>query len=453
MSIRDLAQAFRSRQLSPVEVVQERIAGLDDWQRRTRLFVRVDPEAALQEARESEARYAAGRPLSPLDGILVGLKDLIDVAGQVTTAGSAVRQGARAAHDAPVVDRLRQAGANMALGKLNLHEFAYGPTGTSSFYGAVGNPYDPRLMAGGSSSGSAVAVASGLMSAALGTDTGGSIRIPAAFCGLSGLKPTWGSVSTEGVVPLAWSLDHVGPLARSVSDLQMVHQVLVDRPWQPDPVPRRPRLFWPESHQIFCYESGLDAYVADAWTTIAQELGAEVVRGLLPDLEQIWLAQSIVLGSEALAYHWNTLREHAGQYQPDVAERLQRGGAHLAVEYVAALRYRQEAAARYDAWMRSFDAVVLPTVPIRPPSLAMETWHGPAGHEEDVRAVVTRFTNPFNFLGLPALSIPWGQYQGLPVGLQLVGRRHRDASLVALGQHIQDRFPESLPAPPPGALV
>lgn len=452
MRIKALHQAFLQGDLSPVEVVQESIAHVDAWQARTRLFTHVTAEAALSEARSSEERYRRGTPRSRLDGVLVGLKDLIDVHGEPTTAGSRGRVDHRAEHDAPVVARLKEAGANLALGKLNLHEFAYGPTGTSSHFGATRNPYDAERMAGGSSSGSGVAVAAGLVSAALGTDTGGSIRIPASFCGISGIKPTYGLVPTEGVVPLSWSLDHVGPMARTVEDVAEVLGVLLGTTLH-GTVPDQPRVFWPDEAQLAGFDPRVLAAVGDAVAAMQQAMGARVVRGPLEEIQNIWLAQSIIIGAEALSLHWPRVSTHPEQYQPDVADRLFGGGAVSAVEYLQALRFRQKVAAYYDQWMRTVDVVVLPTVPILPPRLDALTVTNEAGGREDVRGVVTRFTNPFNFLGLPALSIPWGMVAGLPVGLQMVGARGEDANLLALGERLQSLCPERLPDRPEGALA
>lgn len=446
--IGQLVRSFQSRTFTPVEMVEDRIERALDWQLRIPIFVQMTAEAALAEAKRSEERYRQRRTLSSLDGILVGLKDLIDLKGRPTTAGSRAVASESAVADAEVVGRMKSQGVNVDLGKLNLHEYAYGPTGNSSAFGPVGNPFDVGRMAGGSSSGSAAAVATGIMSAALGTDTGGSVRIPAAFCGISGLKPTYGRVPTGGVVPLSWSLDHVGPMARRVIDVKAVWRALIGTPDQARPV-NSLRVYWPQSSQTECYDAALQAYVAEGIQQIVDAFAGQVERGPLMDLELIWLAQSIVIGSESLAYHYESLARRRGQYQRDVADRLVRGGAHLAAEYLSALRYRQEAFRRWDAWFEAFDVIILPTVPVVAPALhtqAVPSPHQP--YEEDVRAVLTRFTAPFNFLGLPALSIPWGLLKGLPVGIQLVGRRGDDDTLLALGEAIQDRFPESVPVVP-----
>lgn len=451
MNARALHEAFRRGQRNPVDVLEERVPLIGPWQERTHLFVDWDLDRARKAAEASWGRYQDGTFQSEWDGILVGLKDLIDVEGQRTSAGSGLRLQHRADRDAAVTRRLREAGALYELGKLNLHEFAYGPTGASSYFGPVGNPWDPKRMSGGSSSGSAVAVASGIVRGALGTDTGGSVRIPAALSGISGLKPTYGVISTEGVVPLSWSLDHVGPMARTVDDVQSLWHLLTGHAGVAPPG-RRPRVFWPEASQIFCYDKELDTHVQETIRKILGALDAEVTRGPLMDLEEIWLAQSIIIGSEALSYHWGNLSERAQDYQPDVRERLTQGGAHLAVEYLAALRWRQETARRYDAWFQAYDWMILPTVPVVAPYLTDTAVTNPAGASEDVRAVLTRFTAPFNFLGIPALSLPFGLFRGLPVGIQLVAPRGQDDWLLAWGQDIQRRFPDSM-AVPPGALA
>lgn len=444
-SIVALHEAFLDGSARPVQMMEERIEKARHWQELTPIFSSFDPEAALDAARMSEERYQKKRPLSVLDGVAVGLKDLIDVRGAQTRAGSLVTAGVMPAQaDADVTAALRRSGANFSLGKLNLHEFAYGPTGDISHWGAVGNPFDLSRMTGGSSSGSAAAVAVGIVSAALGTDTGGSVRIPAGLTGISGLKPTYGRLSGRGVAPLSWSLDHVGPMARTVSDIAAVWQVLTGA--TPAQLPERLRIFWPDDPQIQCWDPSLQHYWESTAAAALQVLGAEVVRGRLVDLTPIWLAQSIIIGSEALSWHWPTLVKQRDQYQPQVAERLEKGGAHLAVEYVQSLRYRQQAAQSWDEWMMEFDAVLLPTTPITAPLLHTRTVPSLDGSEEDVRAVLTRFTAPFNFLGVPALSIPGGVHQGLPVGMQWVGRRHQDELLLALGQTIQERLPDLIPS-------
>lgn len=442
-------EEFRRGTRSPVLMIEESLRLAQQWQVRTPLFITLNPEKALRAAHQSAERYDNGRPLSRLDGFAIGLKDLIDVRGERTTAGSAWRETSIAHEDAEVVGRLRAQGVNVDFGKLNLHEYAYGPTGDSSYFGAVANPYDLTRIAGGSSTGCAVAVATGVLPAAIGTDTGGSIRIPAALTGISGFKPTYGSLSLQGVVPLSWSLDHIGPMSRRVSDCRVVWEALGGSalPAFENEI-RSLAVFWPEDNRTRCYDEELEQYVQEAISEITGSFAAVVERGPLPELDSIWLAQSILIGAEALDYHYFQLRESADRYQVDVARRLAAGGAHLAHEYIQALRYRQAQAERWDEWLRTFDVLILPTVPILAPALQTRTVSSRTGDAEDVRSVLTRFTSPFNFLGLPALSIPWGMLRGLPVGIQLVGQRGQDAKVLALGEAIQERFPKSLPALP-----
>jgi aspartyl-tRNA(Asn)/glutamyl-tRNA(Gln) amidotransferase subunit A len=447
-SLLERHEEFWRKTLSPVVVTEESLRLAQRWQQRTPLFVSLDEDAALNAARQSAQRYEGGCPLSHLDGIVIGLKDLIDVRGQPTTAGSAWRETMVAQEDAALVARLRAQGVNVDFGKLNLHEYAYGPTGDSSYFGAVANPHDLTRMAGGSSSGCAAAVAAGILLAAIGTDTGGSIRIPAALTGISGFKPTYGSLPLNGVVPLSWSLDHIGPLARRVSDCRVLWEALGGSKAAAFERVEPLKFFWPEDSRVRCYDPDLEDYMQEAVQEITGAFASTVARGPLPQLDSIWLAQSILIGSEALSYHYSQLREDPVRYQPDVAQRLVSGGAHLAHEYIQALRYRQSEAQRWDQRMQEFDVLILPTVPILAPALHTRTVSSWTGEVEDVRGVLTRFTSPFNFLGLPALSIPWGMFQGLPVGIQLVGRRGQDDRILALGEAIQEHFPKSLPAVP-----
>lgn len=443
----DLSDRYRRGAADPVTVASERLELARAWQAHMPIFIGLTPDRAMAAAYAARERYRAGAPLSTWDGVPVGFKDLIDVEDFVTTAASCVRlDGPQADHDAAVVEPFRAAGANFGFGKLNLHEFAYGPTGNSSAFGAVSNPFDESRMIGGSSSGSAAAVCTGILEGALGTDTGGSVRIPAAFAGISGLKPTYGAVSRRGVIPLSWSLDHVGPMARRVTDLADMWQVLTGEAVS---LPTgRPRIFWPDDAQVQCEDGELEDWWESVVVEMADSVDAQVVRGPLMDLAPIWLAQSIIIGSEALAYHGATLLKEPEKYQPDVRDRLIRGGANLAHEYLAALRYRQRASSEWDVNMADFDLVVLPTTPVVAPLLQASTVSGRDGKPTDVRGVLTRLTAPFNFLGVPALSIPAGLYRGLPVGVQWVGRRGGDAALLGWAARIQSRLPHTLPDPP-----
>lgn len=468
--IEELHQQFLSRDLSPQDALEDMIQQIERWEPWVNAWIRRDYDRARQEAEASSGRYRAGRPLGLLDGIPIGLKDLVETAGIPTTAGSEILKDYIPARDSTIVDRLRGQGAILSLGKLNMHEFAFGPTGTSSYFGPMRNPYDSGRMAGGSSGGSGVAVATGMVPVAIGSDTGGSIRIPAAFCGVAGLKPTYGRISRAGVIPLSWSLDHLGPLARTVEDLAIVTEALsgydpldptsspravpglreaLDRPWD-GPM----TLFYPDTPEWQAYDPKVTQAMEDAARVFERELGARIVRGSLPRRNEIVAMQQVIMGSEAAAFHWHWLEGESARYQPDVYDRLTTRSSYLAVQYIEALRQRNDVVAEYEAWFKDYDAVILPTVPVLPPALDETFVITPSGSREDVRATVTRFTGPFNLLGFPALSLPLALSQeGLPIGLQMVGRPFAEVRLLQLGYLFQSRtsFGEQRPALPKDA--
>lgn len=439
-------QEFVAGRTTPTAVLKEQVRRAQKWQSTNPIFIDLHVHPAERTAYEADRRYAENGSLSVLDGLSIGLKDLINLAGEPTTGGSRVIWTPSAAQDAVIAGQLRALGANLDLGKLNLHEYAYGPTGSISAYGAVSNPYDMTRMAGGSSSGSAAAVATGVVTAAIGTDTGGSIRIPAALCGVVGFKPTYGSLSLQGIVPLSWTLDHVGPLAQSVADLRVLLDSLQKRSRTSKGRPNLSdlRIYWPQGREVSTYDVALGEYVDDAISRITETMGWHVERGELWEVDTMRLAQSIILGSEALSVHVQKVMDPEAPYDPRTRQRLIQGGAHSAVEYLQALHYRQTMIRQYDRFMASYDAIMLPTVPVIAPVMTTTEAKTPWGESQDVKAALTRLTSPFNFLGLPALSIPWGFFMGLPVGLQLVGRRHADDFICELGEVIEERFPESL---------
>ncbi len=397
-------------------------------------FTTVLEESARTEAEAAAREIAAGRYRGPLHGVPVSIKDLIDVAGVPTTAASRVPVGSPPDADAAVVARLRAAGA-IVIGKCNLHEFAFGTTGEDSAFGPARHPLDPGRSPGGSSSGSAVSVAAGMAWASVGTDTGGSIRIPAAACGLVGLKPTFGEVPCDGVVPLAPSLDHVGPLARGVADARLVFRVLRGadpaRPAARDPVTRRlgcPRPFLldrldAEVRATFeqatgrLRDGGWD--VRDAPVRHAKDTPAVCLHLLLP---------------EAAAAHAHGLDRHADRYRPDVRLRLELGRYVMAEDYVRAQRGRAVLADAVDAALAGCDALVLPTLAVPAPPLGAGKVEID-GRPEALRPLTLRLTQLFNATGHPAVSIPCGSTGGgLPCGLQLVGRRRRTDHLLDVAE-------------------
>ncbi|PSR38042.1 MAG: amidase [Sulfobacillus thermosulfidooxidans] len=434
----------RDDPVSLVERIQEKQPLV---QAQTNAFISVDFERARNTAQAAWKRFRQGQPLGPLDGIPVGLKDLFETQGVLTTAGSRILRDYRPQRDAAVVERLRAAGANVDIGKLNLHEFAFGPTSTSSYFGPVRHFDKPDRMAGGSSGGSAVVVGAELLPAALGTDTGGSIRIPAALCGIAGFKPTYDVVSREGVIPLAWTLDHVGPLARSVEDIVLVLEAIshprtgnIDQMRAKSLIPPR-RIFWPQGPHWEALDGDLNRRFEESveqW--IRLQPGMEVVRGPLPDVDRIRAAQLVIIGAEAANYHWRWLKERPWDYQPDVRERLVSRSTYLAVQYIEALRTRTELMQTYHAWFQKgeYDAIILPTVPVYAPELTVHTLEGYDHEPADIRNLLVWFTSLFNLLGLPAVTIPTAlNAEGLAVNVQVVGDYGQDLAILALAHRWQ----------------
>jgi aspartyl-tRNA(Asn)/glutamyl-tRNA(Gln) amidotransferase subunit A len=437
----ELAEQLRRGAVSPVEVTRaylERIGALEPT---LRAFITVTGEQALAEAAAAEREIGAGQYRGPLHGVPLAIKDLFYTAGVRTTAGSKILADFVPAEDAACVARLRAAGA-LSLGKTNLEEFAYGATSINPHYGACRNPWDPERIAGGSSGGSAAAVAAGLCSAALGTDSGGSIRQPSALCGLVGLKPTYGRVSRHGVVPLSWSQDHVGPMARTVRDAAVLLQALAghdprDPASSPAPVPdylagledgvRGLRVGLPRDF----FFTRVDSEVADAVRGAARALeglGAQVEEVPLPHATQIWTAGAAILYAEATAYHEAWLRSRPEDYGPLVRARLRVGAAILGADYLKAQRARALLVAEADRLFDRLDVLLTPTTPIAAPRQDESVVRWPDGTEEDVRGATLRFTRPFNLLGFPAASVPCGfTAGGLPLGLQIVARPFAEA--------------------------
>ncbi len=465
-SLTELARMIASKQVSPVEVVSAHLARIDELDGRLRAFITVMREGALEAARAAEARVLAGDRLGPLHGVPIGLKDLYDTKDAPTTGGSKILAGRRPAEDATVVARLRGAGA-IVLGKLNMHEFAYGPEGLNEHYGTAWNPWDAKShrIAGGSSSGSGVAVAAGLCPAALGSDTGGSIRIPASLCGITGIKPTYGRASRAGVLPLAWSLDHVGPMTRSAADCAlMLGPISGHDPKDPAtatvPVPDYAAALSGEIKGLrigllrsFFLESAgmvLRQAVEQAVAELAG-LGAHVDEAELPLAEHAAGASFAVIASEALAYHEVWLKERAAEYQADVRERLRLGAFVSGAQYLRGQRVRALMRDEANAALERFDVLVAPTTPVvatvvGQPEVTIE-------HEAtDVRAALTRFTRHFNMSGHPACSLPCGfTAAGLPIGMQIVGRAFDEATVLRVADAYQRATDWHTRRPPFGA--
>jgi aspartyl-tRNA(Asn)/glutamyl-tRNA(Gln) amidotransferase subunit A len=418
-------------------LTEQALARIAELQPKLNAFITITADDALAAARNADKDIAGGRYLGPLHGIPISLKDLVDLKGVATTAASRLRADHVARRDAPVTTRLREAGA-VIVGKTNLHEFAFGTTSEDSGWGPCRHPLDPTRSPGGSSGGSAIGVRTGMTFATVGTDTGGSIRIPAAACGIVGLKPTWNEISADGVVPLSRQLDHVGPLARSVEDASTMFDIM--RGSAPSVVEEAP-LFGRRFGVLGGYfMDRLDEHVEAALLTAIDTLrraGASVTEVTLPhaaDIPHIYL--HLVL-ADAAAYHARTLEERPAAYTPNVRLRLEMGRHVLAEDYVRAINGRRVIAREVDAALEGMDALLLPALSIPAPPIGQATVPVKGG-QEVVRSAMLRCTQPFNLTGHPAISVPCGNTAaGLPVGLQIVGRMAQTYDLLRVARSVE----------------
>ncbi|HSB80225.1 MAG TPA: amidase [Candidatus Methylomirabilis sp.] len=461
LSIADAGERIRTGSLSPVDLTRAYLDRIQRLDRECRAYLTVLRAEALAAATAAEQEIVRGHFRGPLHGIPVALKDLVMTRGIRTTCGSLILRDWVPETDATVAARLAQAGA-VLLGKLNMHEFAYGPTGVNPHYGTPRNPWGHDRMPGGSSSGSGVAVAERLCAGALGTDSGGSIRIPASLCGIVGLKPTYGRVSRAGVVPLAWSLDHIGPMTRTVTDAALLLQVLAGSdPADPStagvPVPDYRQAMQGDLRGLHLglpqdvFFERLDPEVRAAVLAAAralENLGVSVEEVRLPRMQHAGTAVFAIIAAEATAYHEPYLRTRAAEYGPDVRARLSTGQFILASQYLKAQRARQVIRAEVDVVLRRLDALLLPTTPIPAPRTD-ERAVTVDGLSDDPRAWLTRCTRPINLTGHPALSVPCGLTTGgLPIAFQLVGRQFDEATLLRVGAAYESVNPMREREPP-----
>jgi aspartyl-tRNA(Asn)/glutamyl-tRNA(Gln) amidotransferase subunit A len=442
-SVVELGAAFRGRRLSPVEVVGTLLERIENVDEKLNAFITVLSEKALEEAARAEKELLAGEYRGPLHGVPIGLKDLIYMKGVRTTMGSAFFEDYVPDHSATVVSKLEEAGA-IIIGKTNTHEFAYGPTGDRSYFGPTRNPHDPSRISGGSSGGSGAAVAAGLCYAALGSDTAASVRVPAALCGTVGMKPTFGRVSKNGVFPLAWTLDHVGPLARTVEDNALLLNVLAGYDPQDPHSANRPiedfaqglrrpvrggSVGVPENHYFEHVEGEVEEKVREA-TEVFRSLGAEVREVEIPNLPESLKAQRVILAAEAYAVHEKRLEGEPEKFGEETRERIRDGEGLKAHRYATAQQVtKRRSLEEFECVLREVDVLLTPTVPVA--ATQIEQREVEIGdHKEPVFSALTRLTGPTNLNGLPSLSVPCGfTGSGLPVGLQLVGRSFDEATI------------------------
>ena len=437
-TIAGLARALRAREITSAAVTEESLAQIAGKNPSLNAFIAVFGEEARAQAQQADKEIAAGRYRGPLHGVPISIKDLLDVRGTTTTAGSRVRTGHVAESDAPAIANLREAGA-VFVGKCNLHEFAFGTTNEDSAFGPARHPLDASRSPGGSSGGSAISVATGMAFASIGTDTGGSIRIPAAACGVVGLKPGYDEVSTAGVVPLSRTMDHVGPLCRTAGDAALLYDVLRGIAPQETP-PRREvsgvRLGIPRDY----FMAILDPQVASSFEGACDRLrsaGAEIEDVRIPHANDIAPIYLHIVLAEAAAYHATALESRADDYTPNVRLRLEMGRYILAEDYARALRGRDILKREVSAALEGRDALFLPALPIPAPKLGVGTVKVGAT-EEPVRNITLRLTQLFNLSGHPAIALPCGHtLEGLPIGGQLVGATGKTRDLLELAHSLE----------------
>jgi len=450
LSLTEVAQAIAQKRFSSREVTKSCLDRIAQWQPRLNAFMAIETDEALAAADAADAALAKGNAGGALHGVPLAHKDMYYDAGKIVTCGSKIRREFVATSTSTALQRLKDAGT-IRLGSLQMVEFAYGPTGHNAHYGAVHNPWGLDHITGGSSSGSGAAVAARLTFAALGSDTGGSIRMPAHFCGVTGLKTTYGRISRAGAMPLSQSLDTVGPLARTAEDCALLLGLMAgadpdDPTAAAEPVldyvaaTREPITGLTIGVPSAFYVDDLDPEVErilDETISVLKREGANIVQVELPDQRQLTAAAQLVVAVEAAAFHKRWLIERPQDYGPQVLMRLQNGFAIPGVSYLEAMRWRGPALAAYLAAVSGTDAVIVPGAPVPAPTLA----ESDVGNGPDADAVIqrlTRFTRPVNYLGVPSLAIPAGFTKtGLPVGMQLIGRSFDEAMLLRIGAAFQ----------------
>ncbi|HTA43190.1 MAG TPA: amidase [Bryobacteraceae bacterium] len=417
-TLAEASAAIQNKAVSPVELTQACLARIYALNPTINAFITITEAEALARARTLESELAHGKSRGPMHGIPIAIKDLIDTEGIRTTAASAVFADRVPSEDAEVVRRLKHAGA-VLLGKLNLHEFAYGGTSDVTHFGPVRNPWNLAHSPGGSSGGSGAAVAARMCFGAVGTDTAASIRMPAACCGIVGMKPTYGVVSTGGVIPLSWSLDHVGPMCRTVEDAAIMLESMAETPRLPCKCPTRDlRIGLPGK----VYWEDLDPEVEKA-----SQQAVHVLAGLTAGIEEIQLPvvdNLTIAEAEAHAFHEPYLAHSAHLYSPPIRERLLSGGRISARAYILARREMERWRAEIDAIFSDVDLIVAPTMPVKPVAI---------GTVSDL--IMIRNTCAFNVFGIPTISVPCGfTNDGFPVGLQIAGPRLAESRVFQLAQ-------------------
>lgn len=434
LTISEASVLITRGEITPLELTQAHLTRIEQINPKLNSFITLTSEAAIQQAEESLQR---GDSHNILYGIPIALKDIFDTKGILTTAGSKFFLDHIPDADCPVVQNLKTAGA-IILGKLNMHEIALGVTNDNPYFGACCNPWDLRRIPGGSSGGCAAALAARLCLGAFGSDTGGSIRIPASLCGVTGLKPTRGLVSLRGVFPVSWNLDHVGPMARSANDLAILLQTVSSYD-QEDPYsidyPRDDYLKtikngvigWRVALASDAYFDDVDAEVLAAVQEAARvfiKLGAHVEKVTFPGAREAAQINRILVSSDAAAIHHERFQNQPQNFGPDIRQRLLAGAACTSTDYILAQHAQTLLRRQFESFLTHFDILLTPTTPTVAPLRAVK-------YDTDLASLLTRFTAPFNLTGLPALSLPCGfNREGLPIGLQIISSPWSEARLL-----------------------
>ncbi|WP_018085031.1 amidase [Desulfurispora thermophila] len=456
-TIAELAPLLEKKELSPVELLQSIFSRIDDLDSKLNSYITLLRDEALESAKKAETEIMAGHYKGQLHGIPIGLKDLFYTKGIRTTAGSAILKDFVPQYNATVVERLLGAGVVLT-GKLNMHEYAFGATNENSHFGDAHNPWNFDHITGGSSGGSAAAVAAGLSVASLGSDTGGSIRTPSALCGVVGLKPTFGRVSKYGVVPLAWSLDHIGPIARGVEDIAIILEEIAG--YDPkDPTTKNKPV---ESYRSELFK-GIDGlkigvpmnyYFDDTHPEVEtmvrtaiqalQSLGGEIVEVTIPELALSMFAEIVTISSEASAYHHETLVTNAVAYGDDVRLLLEGGELFSAVQYVKAQQARRVIQEGFKRTFQQVDVLIAPTVPIMAPRIGERQVEVNGKFKDPVMEFV-RLAAPCNLTGLPSVSVPVGLSSSrLPVAMQIIGKPFDESTILRVAAAYEKEFPLNL---------
>jgi aspartyl-tRNA(Asn)/glutamyl-tRNA(Gln) amidotransferase subunit A len=435
VTILEAGRALRARKLSVGELTEEALRAIERESPRLNAFLTVTADLAREQARALDEELARGEDRGPLHGIPIAHKDIVDTRGIRTTAGTKIFSGRVPDEDAEIVTRLTQAGCVM-VGKTNLHELCYGITSANPHYGAVRNPWDLQRIPGGSSGGSAAAVAARMIFMGTGTDTGGSIRIPASMCGVVGFKPTYDRVSRRGVGPLGFTLDHVGPITRSVHDAAICFGAMAGRKVAPIASLRSVRIGIPKTF-FFDRVDGEVAQAVRAAAAVASLNGSELIEVPVPDVEAINAVGRLLLLAET-ATVWRRYLDRSQDFGADVLAGIQQGRMIPAADYLDAQRLRGVLAKEFGKVWERADLLLTPATPTTAPRIG-ELNIEIGGVAEDVRLASTRLVRPFNVLGWPALAMPCGKSRaGLPIGLQLVTSANNEDALLAAGEALED---------------